>query len=74
MARTENIVPLGAPESIRSPMLAEAFALLNSMPTPYIAELLPLLARYSPAGDQRPTAPPGRSLLTIHWPGSGCGR
>ena len=68
MSNRRNIEPLGGNEAIRSPMLAQAFAMLSNLPADYLAAMLPVLSTYAPTPatvraqpDQRPRE------LTIHW-------
>lgn len=68
MSSRRNIEPLGGNEAIRSPMLAQAFAMLSNLPADYLAAMLPVLSTYAPSSsparagrEQRPRE------LTIHW-------
>lgn len=68
MSHRRNIEPLGTSEAIRSPMLAEAMALMSTMPADYLAAMLPILATYVPEKDPRRTQGKERPRgLTIHW-------
>ena len=74
MSTRQNIEPLGGNEAIRSPMLAQAFAMLSNLPADYLAAMLPVLSTYaaspSPVRAQREQR---SRKLTIHW-GKGRGR
>lgn len=68
MSSRRNIEPLGGNEAIRSPMLAQAFAMLSNLPADYLAAMLPVLSTYMPTPVPVRAEREGRSReLTIHW-------
>ncbi|MCY2925701.1 MAG: hypothetical protein NT031_09710 [Planctomycetota bacterium] len=68
MSITRNIEPLGGNEAIRSPMLAQAFAMLSNLPADYLAAMLPVLSTYVPSpAPVRAQREQRRRELTIHW-------
>lgn len=68
MSTRRNIEPLGGNEAIRSPMLAQAFAMLSNLPPDYLAAMLPVLSTYAPSpAVARAGREDRRGELTIHW-------